>query len=58
MKYAKFCTIRKFPTIRYVIRLLSTMWPYLQSFPLLYAGVEGKAEASTMSNSANPMSSC
>ena len=29
-----------------VIRLLSTTWPCFQSFPLLYAGGEGQAEAS------------
>ena len=29
-----------------------------QSFPLLYAGREGYAEASTTNNSANLMSSC
>ena len=38
-----------------MIGLLSTTWLHFQSFPLLYAGRESQAEASTMSNSANLM---
>ena len=41
-----------------VIGLLSTTWLCFQSFPLLYAGRECYAEASTTSNNANLMSSC
>ena len=41
-----------------VIGLLSTTWLRFQSFPLLYAGRECYAEASTTSNSANLMASC
>ena len=38
-----------------MIGLLSTTWLHFQSFPLLYAGRESYAEASTMSNSVNLM---
>ena len=40
------------------IGMLSTTWLHFQSFPLLYAGREGYAKASTTINSANLMSSC
>ena len=41
-----------------VIRLLNTLWPSVQRFPLLYAGGEGQAEASITNSSTSVMSSC